>query len=87
MIAFWLKLSGERFELRAMPSSTVTVAKRALVSSLLRLAVAYHVVIAANRDSADRVVTDGYKKVILKAHPDKGGRTKDLEERSPEGRS
>ena len=79
MIAFWLKLNGERFELRAMPSSTVTVAKRALVSLLLRLAVAYHVVIAVNRDSADRVVTDAYKKVILKAHPDKGGRTKDFQ--------
>ena len=62
-----------------MPSSTVLLAKRALVTLLLRLAAAYHIVIAVNRDSADRAVTDAYKKVILKAHPDKGGRTKDFQ--------
>ena len=56
-----------------MAASTVLVAKRALVRLLLRLAVAYHVVISVNRDSEDRLVTAAYKKVILKAHPDKGG--------------
>ena len=53
-----------------MPWSTSLVAKRALVSLLLRLAVAYHVVLAVNRDSGDRLVTAAYKKVILKVHPD-----------------
>ena len=63
-----------------MAASTVLVAKRALVRLLLRLAVAYHVVISVNRDSEDRLVTAAYKKVILKAHPDKGGSKKDFQE-------
>ena len=62
-----------------MPSSTVLLAKRALVSLLLRLAVAYHVLVAVNRDSSDPIVTVAYKKVILKVHPDKGGSTKDFQ--------
>jgi len=60
-----------------MPSSTVLIAKRALVSLLLKLAVACHVVISINRDSADAQVQAAFRRVVLKVHPDKGGRLED----------
>ena len=56
-----------------MPSSSVLLAKRALVSLLGRLAVAYNVTISVSRDSSDDKVTAAYRKVVLKVHPDKGG--------------
>ena len=60
-----------------MASSSVLLAKRALVSLLLRLAVAYGVTVAVSRGSPDAEVTTAYRKVVLKAHPDKGGSTTD----------
>ena len=56
-----------------MPSSSVLLAKRSLVSLLLRLAVAYQVVISVNRTSPDAGVKAAFRKVVLKVHPDKGG--------------
>ena len=51
--------------------STVLIAKRAFVKLLLRLAVAYHVVISVNRDSPDPAVQAAFRKVVLKVgrHP------------------
>ena len=63
-----------------MPTSTVLLAKRALVSLLLRLAVAYQVVLSINRDASVVVVTASFRKVVLKVHPDKGGRLEDAQE-------
>ena len=56
-----------------MPASAVLLAKRALVSLLLRFAVAYAAIISINRDSSDAQVLGAFRKVILKVHPDKGG--------------
>ena len=56
-----------------MPSSSVLIAKRSLVSLLLRLAVAYHVVVSVKRTSPDAGVKAAFRKVALKVHPDKGG--------------
>ena len=57
----------------AMTASAVQLAKRALVSLLLALARQYGIALAFNRDSPDKSVLDGFRKVIRKAHPDKGG--------------
>ena len=51
----------------------VQMAKRALVSVLLRLAGVYTVALAVTRDSADAVVEGAFKKLLLRVHPDKGG--------------
>ena len=47
--------------------------KRALVSLLLELARTYSLVLKLNRDSDDDKVKAGFRKVILRAHPDKPG--------------
>ena len=57
---------------------TLKPAKRALVSLIKAMAVQYHVIVMLNRDSPDAEVTRAFKKVALKAHPDKGGSTEDF---------
>ena len=57
----------------SMAASTVLLAKRSLVSLLLRLAAAYHAVVSINRTSSDAHVKAAFRKVALKVHPDKGG--------------
>ena len=63
----------------AMPSSTFLVAKRALVSLLVRLPLMYKVVISINRDSADVLAQAAFRKVVLKVHPDTGGKLEDFQ--------
>ena len=41
---------------------------------LLELARLYGVAVAVNRDAADDVLLKAFRRVALKAHPDKGGR-------------
>ena len=59
-----------------MPSAT-DVAKRALVSLLRTLAVAYGVALTLKRDAPDKEVSGAYRKVSRKTHPDRGGKTED----------
>ena len=60
-----------------MPSQR-DVAKRALVTLLLAMAVTYHVTLSnINRDSPDLTVLAAYRQVIKKAHPDRGGQVAD----------
>ena len=47
--------------------------KRALVSLLLELAHAYSLTLRLNRDSDEDEIKRGFRKVILRAHPDKQG--------------
>ena len=56
-----------------MPCSRILVATRALVALLLVLARRYELVLQVNRDSSPELLVKAYKKVLLKAHPDKGG--------------
>ena len=67
--------------LSVMPSA-VDVAKRALVKVLKELAAKYQVALSVNRESADKDVTKGYRKVCLKVHPDKGGDVADFKKLS-----
>ena len=60
-----------------MAVGPVQAAKRAFVRVLLALAVVYNVSLVITRDSPDADVVKAYKKVSLKAHPDKGGRAED----------
>ena len=64
-----------------MTTSPALQARRTLVQLLLKLGVVYGVVLNLHRDSVDLDVSKAFKKVLLKAHPDKGGseqHTKDL---------
>ena len=54
--------------------------KRALVKVLLVLAAFYTVNVTVSRESTDEEVLSAYKKVSLKAHPDKGGRLEHCQE-------
>ena len=62
-----------------MVASRVLVAKRALVNVLRVLAALYTIVLKVNREASDADVLRSYRRVILKAHPDKGGSTADFQ--------
>ena len=62
-----------------MPCSKVGVATRAFVNVLLALARAYELVLNVNRDSPRECLVKAYKKLLLKAHPDKGGQKEDVQ--------
>ena len=47
--------------------------KRALVCIILELARIYGLAVALGRDDADDAVNKAFRRVLLKAHPDKGG--------------
>ena len=63
----------------AMPSSLFLVATRAFVKVLLALARTYELALQVNRESSAEQLVKAYKKVLLKAHPDKGGRKEDVQ--------
>ena len=50
-----------------------SASKRALVTLLLELARVYGLTLNLNRDSQDDAVKTGFRKVMLRAHPDKAG--------------
>ena len=54
-----------------MPSSSVLISKRCLVSLLLRAALAYQVVVSVNRTSPDTGVKAAFRQVALTVHPDR----------------
>jgi curved DNA-binding protein CbpA len=56
-----------------MSFSRVGAAARAFVAVLLLLARRYELVLEVNRDSSPERLLKAYRKVLLKAHPDKGG--------------
>ena len=56
-----------------MPVSKVGIATRAFVAVLLALARAYQLSVQVNRDSSPDELLQSYKRVLLKAHQDKGG--------------
>ena len=58
-----------------MPVSPAQRAKRALVQLLHALALLYRLSLALTCDAADAAVLRAFRKVALKAHPDKGGST------------
>ena len=64
--------------LSAMSSSSLTQATRAFVKVLLTLAQVYELALTVNRDSSEKDLLKAYKRVALKAHPDKGGANKDF---------
>ena len=55
------------------------LARRALVKVLLSLASVYAVLLSVTRESNDADVLAGYKKLMRKVHPDKGGRKEDCQ--------
>jgi len=64
----------------ALPARAVQVARRTLVSVLRSLGRAYRVSVTVTRDSPDAAVTAAYRRILLKIHPDKGGRVEDAQQ-------
>ena len=62
-----------------MGVSSVGAATRAFVAVLLLLARRYELLLEVNRDSSPERVVKAYKKLLLKVHPDKGGRKEDAQ--------
>ena len=62
-----------------MAVSVAQAARRALVRVLQALATVYSLALGLNREATDLEVTKAYKRVLLKAHPDKGGNTADAQ--------
>ena len=56
-----------------MPASSLQHAKRSFVTVLLTIAAFYSVRLPITRDASDEDCTKAFKRVSLKAHPDKGG--------------
>ncbi len=59
--------------------SRIGAATRAFVAVLLLLARRCELVLEVNRDSSAERLVKAYKKVLLKAHPDKGGKKEDTQ--------
>jgi hypothetical protein len=62
-----------------MPASAAQLLKRALVKVLLEVAALYNLSLAISRDSTDKQLEAAFRKVSLKAHPDKGGSVPDFQ--------
>ena len=62
-----------------MPVSKVGLATRAFVAVILAVARCYQLLVQVNRDSSPEDLLKAYKRVLLKAHPDKGGSNEDTQ--------
>lgn len=60
-----------------MRVSKVGAATRAFVVVLLLLGRSYHLALQVSRDSSPEQLAKAYRKVLLKTHPDTGGRKED----------
>ena len=60
-----------------MVLSAVQIATRAFVKLLLAFAAQYKVAVTISRDSAEKDILAAYRRVVKKAHPDKGGKKED----------
>ena len=58
---------------RATMPSEVDLAKRELVKVLKSLAAKYQIHLELSRDSSEKDLKKAFRKVSVKAHPDKGG--------------
>ena len=62
-----------------MASSTYLLTKRAFISLLLSLARADQILVNVNRDPSGTQAQKAYRRVLLKARPDDGGRKADAQ--------
>ena len=62
-----------------MPASRLGLVTRAFVSVLLLLARNHELVLSVTRDSSPAELLKAYKRLLLKVHPDKGGRKADAQ--------
>ena len=70
-----------------MPNSVLQQAARAFVRVLLAVARVYDVALTVNRDASEKDLLKAYKRVALKAHPDKGGSSENFKTLQERGRS
>ena len=63
-----------------MPMSVYQRAKRGFVQVILKLATAYGLAGGINRDSEEDAIQAAYRRVVRRAHPDKGGTLADAQQ-------
>ena len=76
---FVLKFPCFCLTLSRMPVSKIGVATRAFVAVLFLLARSCEIALEVNRDSSPERLVKAYKKLLLKVHPDKGGKKEDTQ--------
>ena len=70
-----------------MVASAVQVCKRALLATMRAVAVTFGMVLTCTRDSPDRDVVTNFRKLALRAHPDKPGGSAEQQQRLNEARA
>ena len=63
-----------------MPTSAPQQLKRAFIKLIIALALSYTVSIVVNQDSSDTQVLTAFRRVVKRAHPDKGGSTEKVQQ-------
>ena len=63
-----------------MVVSAAQQAKRAFVKVILFLVASYCIQVAVSRESTDGEVLRGFRRLVKLVHPDKGGRTEDVQQ-------
>ena len=71
--------SAQCAPLPTMPASKAQQALRAFVATPKSVAAKYGVTVSVTRDSSAADVRCAYRRVLLKAHPDKGGEKEDVQ--------
>ena len=74
-----LAFGAAPFRAPPMPASKAQSAKRAFVRVLTALGRSYGVPVAVTQDSTDACLLRAYRRLLLKVHPDKGGRKADAQ--------
>ena len=62
-----------------MPASAAQQARRAFVKVLLALAAVYGVALSLSQRASDADLVAGYRKLVRRVHPDKGGSVQDMQ--------
>ena len=70
-----------------MVASAVQVAKRALLTTMRAVALAFGVTLSCTRDSTDKELLTNFRKLALAVHPDRAGGSTEQQQRLNDARA